>query len=438
MLDSPRIDRLLVGLFRLRTRGLLRLGGAGGPPPPPPASGAVELYVHIPFCAALCPFCSFHRVLHCPAQSARYFAALHAEIRLYHAAGYRFTGVYVGGGTPTLEPAPLLATLDLVRALFPVRTVSVETNPRELRAPLLADLAAAGVTRLSVGVQSFDDALLGAMERLGPYGSGAEIQEHLHAAAGRFPTLNVDLIFNQPRQTLASFARDLALVRAAGADQVSCYPLMSAPGVRRRMGAAMGLPDATRLRGFYDAIAPALGPDFTPTSAWCFTRGAGAGDEYLATADHYVGVGSGAFSYLDGTLYATTFSLAHYEERVQSGLTGIAAARVLTPVERARYALLVGLFGRGLTTPAARAAHAADLRRVRPELTALRVLGALRTDAGRWELTPRGRYWLMLMMSEFFTAVNAYREAMRARVKTESAPAGPPAALSTFAPLPAP
>ena len=260
MLDSPRIDRLLVGLFRLRTRGLLRLRAAGGPPPPPPASGAVELYVHIPFCAALCPFCSFHRVLHCPASSARYFSALHAELRLYHAAGYRFTGVYVGGGTPTLEPAPLLATLDLVRALFPVRTVSVETNPRELRAPLLADLAAAGVTRLSVGVQSFDDSLLGAMERLGPYGSGAEIQAHLRIAAGRFPTLNIDLIFNQPRQTLASFTRDLALVRAAGADQVSCYPLMSAPGVRRRMGAAMGLPDATHLRAFYDAIVPRSAP----------------------------------------------------------------------------------------------------------------------------------------------------------------------------------
>jgi coproporphyrinogen III oxidase-like Fe-S oxidoreductase len=397
----------------------------------------VELYVHIPFCAALCPFCSFHRVLHCPAQSARYFAALHAELRRYHEAGYRFSGVYVGGGTPTLEPAPLLATLDLVRSLFPVRTVSVETNPRELRPPLLDTLAAAGVTRLSVGVQSFDDDLLRAMERLDAYGSGDEMLGHLRAAAGRFPTLNVDLIFNQPRQTLASFARDLATVRAAGADQVSCYPLMSAPGVRRRMGAAMGLPDATRLRAFYATIGPALGPAFSPTSAWCFSRGAGDGDEYLATADHYVGVGSGAFSYLDGTLYATTFSLAHYEERVRSGATGVTAARVLSPVERARYALLVGLFGRGLTTPGARASHAADLRRVRPELAALRLLGALRTDTGRWELTARGRYWLMLMMAEFFTAVNTYREAMRARVKLESRTTGDgPAAPPVAAPLP--
>ncbi len=435
MLDSPRIDRLLVGLFRLRTRRLLRLGAAGGPPPPPPAAGSVELYVHIPFCAALCPFCSFHRVRHCAAQAARYFAALHTELRLYHAAGYRFSGVYVGGGTPTLEPAALLGVLGLVRSLFPVRTVSVETNPRELRPPLLDALAAAGVTRLSVGVQTFDDDLLRAMERLAAYGSGAEMLGHLRGAAGRFPTLNVDLIFNQPRQSLASFARDLALVRDAGASQVSCYPLMSAPGVRRRMGASMGLPDAARRRAFYDAIRPVLGPAFRPTSAWCFTRGTGRGDEYLATADHYVGVGSGAFSYLDGTLYATTFSLAHYEERVRSGATGIAAARVLSPVERARYALLVGLFGRGLAIPAARAPHAAELRRVRPELAALRLLGALRTEAGRWELTARGRWWLTLMMAEFFTAVNAYREAMRDRVKTETAAAAAVAVAPAAAPI---
>src|SRR5205085_12316091 len=134
---------------------------------------------HIPFCEVLCPFCSFHRVQHCHEQARRYFTALRREIGLYHAAGHRFQSAYFGGGTPTIEPEELVETIEIVRALFGVREISVETNPKDLRAPLLELLRRAGVTRLSVGVQSFDDTLLREMERAEQYGNSAEIQEHL-------------------------------------------------------------------------------------------------------------------------------------------------------------------------------------------------------------------------------------------------------------------
>lgn len=423
MTATPLLDSVLLGLFRYRTRGFLRMTECPGTVPPRPRTGGTYLYVHIPFCEALCPFCSFHRVQHCRPQAQRYFTALRRELALYHAAGFEFTGVYFGGGTPTVEPEELLETIAAVRAHFGVREISVETNPRDLRPDLLAQLRAGGVTRLSVGVQSFDDTLLGEMGRLEKYGSGAETAERIRAAAGFFPTLNVDLIFNQPHQTLASLERDLEIFQSLGAGQVSCYPLMTSPSGLRRLAGAMGVPDRRRLRSFYHTIGRRLGAGgFAPTSAWCFTRNGGGSDEYIATADNYVGAGSGAFSYLDGTLYSTSFSLQSYEERIARGLTGIVTSHTLGETDQLRYALLVRMFGLGLDRAWALENFGPRFfRRLWGELRTLELLGAATRDARGWRLTEAGRYWLMLMMAAFFESVNAYRDAMRAHVEQEQA-----------------
>jgi coproporphyrinogen III oxidase-like Fe-S oxidoreductase len=425
MLATPLIDSVLIRLFRFRTRKFLHMVEADGQVPPRPRSGGTYLYVHIPFCEALCPFCSFHRVQHCRPQAKRYFTALRREIELYHAAGFEFTGVYFGGGTPTVEPEELIETIALVRSRFAVTEISVETNPRDLRAPLLGQLRAGGVTRLSVGVQSFDDTLLREMGRFEKYGGGVETAERIRGAAGLFPTLNVDLIFNQPHQTLASLERDLDIFQSLGAGQVSCYPLMTSPSGLRRLAGAMGVPDRRRLRQFYQTIGRRLtAGGFTPTSAWCFTRNGSGSDEYIATADNYVGVGSGAFSYLDGTLHSTSFSLNAYEERIARGLTGIVTRHRLGDTDRMRYALLVRMFGLGLDRAWAIEHHGRKFfRRLWGELLTLELLGAATRDARGWRLTEKGRYWLMLMMAEFFESVNAYRDAMRAHVQMEQAAA---------------
>src|SRR5206468_2548721 len=106
------------------------------------------------------PFCSFHKVQYRASVARRYFASLRQEMQQYHEAGFRFTGAYFGGGTPTSEPEELVRTVAFARELFHVREISVETNPKDLRPELLGALRAAGVSRLSVGVQSFDDTLL--------------------------------------------------------------------------------------------------------------------------------------------------------------------------------------------------------------------------------------------------------------------------------------
>ena len=387
---------------------------------PPAPAGPCQLYVHVPFCETLCPFCSFHRVRVNPSKTTRYFDALRREIGLYHAAGFRFADVYVGGGTPTVDPDLLIGLLDAVRAASPVRAISIETNPNHLQPEVLRRYRAAGVTRLSVGVQSFDDALLERMERRDKYGNGEQIAERLAAAQGIFPTLNVDMIFNLPGQTMATLERDLERLLALGVDQVSFYPLMVARSARHAMARSMGLADEGLRHPMYERILERLMPSYRAASAWCFSRVEGMFDEYIIDQDDYVGVGSGAFSYVGGAMSSTTFSLAHYCRRVESGQTGITQRRALSARERMRYDYLMRLFGGELRHQDMRRRWGrAFALRMAPELAAMRLLGATHHDADAIRLTRRGMYVWVLMMAEFFNAVNNVREHMREHVRTE-------------------
>lgn len=387
-------------------------------PAPPPSP--CQLYVHVPFCEVLCPFCSFHRVRYNASKTQRYFDALRREIALYHDAGFRFSDVYVGGGTPTVDPDQLIETLDFVRARSPVRAISVETNPNHLQPELLHRLRDAGVTRLSVGVQSFDDGLLAGMERLEKYGRADLIRERLAAAQGVLPTLNVDMIFNLPGQTLAMLDHDLDVLQALDVDQASFYPLITASHARSAMSKSMGLSDARLRHPMYERILDRMLPGYRAASAWCFSRNEGMFDEYIIDQDDYVGVGSGAFSYVGGTMYSTTFSLRHYCTRLETGLSGITQSRGLSRKERMRYDFLVRLFGGELDRGYIERRWGRDFAlRMAPELLAMRLLGATRHEADKIFLTRRGRYCWLLMMAEFFNGVNDVRERMRQHVRQE-------------------
>jgi coproporphyrinogen III oxidase-like Fe-S oxidoreductase len=307
-----------------------------------------------------------------------------------------------------------------VRSLSPVRSMSIETNPNHLDATALGRYRAAGVTRLSVGVQSFDDGLLAGMDRLEKYGSAQLIESRLAAVQGIFPTLNVDMIFNLPGQTLAMLNRDLAILRRLAVDQVSFYPLMTAPTARYKMERSMGHSDPSLRHAMYERILDGLLDEYHPASAWCFSRNRGMFDEYIIDQDDYVGVGSGAFSYADGAMYSTTFSLNHYMRRIESGQSGITQRRPVGTRERMRYDYLVRLFGGELRHDYIARKHGKGFYwRMAPELAAMRLIGATRHDADAIRLTRRGMYCWVLMMAEFFNSVNNVREQMREHIRAE-------------------
>jgi coproporphyrinogen III oxidase-like Fe-S oxidoreductase len=433
-------ETVLARVMRRKVAAILGFherGHSEASPPEPDPGRAYLLYAHVPFCEALCPYCSFNRVRLEPDLARRYFRALRYELELYDERGWRFDALYVGGGTPTVLPAELEALMARVRELWPIRSVSVETNPNHLTPQTLDLLESAGVNRLSVGVQSFDDGILRSIGRYERYGSAAEIAGRLETARGRFDTLNVDLIFNYPGQSEEMFLRDLAEVRRLELDQVTFYPLMAARGVRRRLR-ELGTVDPRQERRLYRLIRGELGRDYELSSAWCFSRrrepapgaeGTRMIDEYVVEHDQYAGLGSGSFGYARGVIYANTFAIPEYVERISRGELPVVASRTFSKAERVRYDFLMRLFGGELDLQELATRYGRGVRRLLwKELAFLRATGAVRPGgSGRstLALTARGYYFWVILMREFFTGVNNFREQCLT-LQTEGEPLGSP------------
>jgi len=369
----------------------------------------ISLYIHIPFCRTLCPFCCFNRYLLDEDKARRYFQALKKEVVLYIQRGFRFSSFYFGGGTPTVMMDELISFIDFLKENFEVRQISVETTHREINPENIERLKEAGINRLSVGVQTFDNDLLRAMGRA--IGSGEEAKEKLSMAQGHFDTLNVDFILNFPGQSLEQFAADVATFKAMGIDQATFYPLMPSPHKKSRLERRFNQVDTSRERAFYQVVLDELyQAGYKASTAWCFSRGERMIDEYIIDYDDYIGVGAGSVSFLRGDFLVNTFSLERYDELISRGRLPIVAWRRLSPREHFRYYLLTKLFGMELDPAGYRQRFHADINhKLRWELAFFRSFGLVE-DNGQIRLTRRGMYPASVMMKEFFTALNGLRE----------------------------
>lgn len=372
------------------------------------------LYIHIPFCERLCPYCSFNRFAFRDDLARRYFASLRNELLILSRMGFTFESLYIGGGTPTILMDELLQTIDLTYSLFPIHEASCETNPNHLT-PQVLDQLSPRIQRLSVGVQSFDDMLLQQMQRFDKYGSGAEILERLQSARGRFPSLNVDMIYNFPNQTEAALLRDIHLVKESGANQTTFYPLMVSPSVNRKLKAEFSQ-DTRREARFYQLICDALLPDFSPMSAWTFSRtGSGMIDEYIANYEEYIGAGSGSFSYVDGRLFVNTFSLSEYSRLLDQDQLPITSSQQFSRKQRMQYRMMMELFDLKMDKKRFEADFGTSLGRgLGLEMAFLHFWKTFTPQNGQYlHVAPSRRYLMVVMMREFFNNVNKLRDQAR-------------------------
>ena len=369
----------------------------------------ISLYVHIPFCRSLCPFCCFNRYLFREDLARRYFVDLRRELELYIRRGFNFSSIYFGGGTPTVLMEELSALIEHLRAQFRVREISLETTPRELTQQNIELLNKAGINRLSIGVQSFDEHILRTMGRVN--GPADEVKCRLLTAEGQFDTLNVDFVFNFPGQTVEQFTADVAAFKELGIDQATFYPLMASPHKKDAMERRFNTVDTSREKQFYDVILRQLyHGGYTASTAWCFSHGERTIDEYIINFDDYVGIGSGSVSIVRGNFYVNSFSLDRYHEMVSAGQLPIIGWRRLSGKENLRYYLLTKLFGMELDTEKFHRRFAADMRRkLWPELAFLKTFGIV-SGNGPLRVTEKGMYTVSVMMRDFFAALNTLRE----------------------------
>ena len=208
-------------------------------------SGLPEhFYFHVPFCRSKCSYCDFTSYAGCDAQEVfAVFAGMEAEVHRWSLASLPgvISTVYVGGGTPSLHAAPVGQLLDQVRHHLPLRgdaEITVEANPDSLSAAALEALLAGGATRISVGVQAFDDGVLRLLGRLHDSRQARVALSLVHDAGIE---LSVDLMCGVPGQSMASWVESLEQALDSGAKHLSIYPLAIEDGTALSVAISAGL-----------------------------------------------------------------------------------------------------------------------------------------------------------------------------------------------------
>jgi putative oxygen-independent coproporphyrinogen III oxidase len=309
------------------------------------------IYVHLPYCASRCGYCAF--VVTTDGSSRdRYLEALGREIRLVaeEAEGARFDSVYLGGGTPSLLPAEAIARLlELLRALFTIAAdaeVTLEANPEDVTPEAIRAWRAAGVNRISAGIQSLADGELAAVGRRHDAGRAREALDLL-AASGL--SISGDLILGLPGQTRESFRDSLSGLADSGVEHVSVYLLEAEKSKaleedRRarperylsedaQADAWLGMEETLEARGF----------EHYEISNWARPgRRARHNEKYWIRTDT-LGLGVAAHELWRGRRRANVSNLEQYAGELARGKRPVALDRPVTPGEASRERVFLGL-----------------------------------------------------------------------------------------------
>jgi oxygen-independent coproporphyrinogen-3 oxidase len=369
---------------------------------PNPAPFAV--YVHWPFCLSKCPYCDFNsHVRHGGYDEARYVRAIETELATTapRVPGRTVSSIFFGGGTPSLmQPQSVQAILDAIAkhwSISPDAEVTLEANPTSVEATRFRGYRAAGVNRVSLGVQALDDASL---KELGRLHTAQEALDAVAVARSIFERYSFDLIYARPRQTLAAWQAELKRAIAEAAEHLSLYQLTIEPGTPffgLHKAGKLVTPDDDLARDLYDLTQAVCADAGLP--AYEISNHARPGAEcrhnliYWRGHD-YAGVGPGAHGRLtiDGRRCATETEKRpeSWIMRVEAKGHGLIVDEALTPGETADEYLLMGLRLAEGIEPARYSALAG--RTLDPaRISILQGEGAVETTAdGRLRVTPSG------------------------------------------------
>lgn len=365
------------------------------------------VYVHWPYCARICPYCDFNVVRdRRQAEQADLAAAIARDLEAQRElTGPRaLVSVFLGGGTPSLmDPgwaAEIVATARRLWTAADDLEVSLEANPTDAEAGRFAAFREAGVNRLSLGLQSFDDE---ALRFLGRNHDAAEARRAAELAARTFPRLSVDLIYALPGQTVAAWREQLAAAIDLGAEHVSPYQLTIEAGTAfdRAVGRGLFRPaDDETGAALYETTRTVLeAAGFEAYEVSNHARGEAARSRHNLVywrGQDYVGVGPGAHGRLTrGGGRTATEAAARVGDYIRNvGETGVGFRdpEALSPVETAEERLLMGL--RTYEGVGFEELTALGLNATQPNVIGLVEQGLLAEDARRLRATPAGRFVL--------------------------------------------
>jgi len=368
---------------------------------------AFGLYLHIPFCHQICPYCPYNKMIYHPEVAERYVQAVISEVDIYaELAGNRpVTSFYIGGGTPTtVLYSGLDRILDRIYGAFNIACdIHMESHPNDLSRDNLNAIVAMGVEHLSIGVEALQDHHLRTLQR--PY-TVAQVRKALERAVGKgFKCVNADVIFALPGQTVGEIAQSGNALVEIGVDQVAAYPLFDFPYTRWaqvRHKSDSKRPTIFKRRQMLSALERIFyGAGFERTSVWAFTR-VGAPKYCSVTVPLYIGLGASGGSYLKDVFYLNTFNVQEYIRALESGKLPIALSMELS--ERLQMAgwMYWRVYETRIKKNEFRLRFGKDLNKTYGSyVKLLSLIGFLKDTGDEIVLSDRGTFWLHALQDLF-------------------------------------
>jgi len=319
--------------------------------------GGFGLYIHWPFCESKCPYCDFNSYVSATVDNALWEAALLSELDRHAALtpDRLLNSIFFGGGTPSLMPPKMVGRLiDRARSLWSFANdieITLEANPSSVEASRFADFRAAGVNRVSMGIQALNDPDL---KRLGRLHSVAEARSALAVAKAYFDRVSFDLIYARQDQTLEAWQSELTQAIEMSAGHLSLYQLTVEPGTafgfRAQAGKLGGLPDEDLSADMFEVtheICAQAGLHGYEVSNYSHKSLESKHNMIYWRGGDYIGIGPGAHGRLtlSGTRHATRTALAPqaWLDRVAQRNSGTSHQEILAPQDHANELIMMGL-----------------------------------------------------------------------------------------------
>jgi len=362
----------------------------------PAAPSSINLYIHLPFCRQICPFCPYVKELYNPSTCSAYKEALIRELDSYRRlwGNMKIGSVYIGGGTPSLTPEVVQEVLTWIDRNFTLgNEIGVEVHPLEINRSILDSFRNSGVTMASLGVQSFNDRLLKLLGRNYSGRLARDASEFLLGAG--LTTVDIDLMFAIPTQTLDEVKNDIRCACELGADQVSTYPLIPlsyTPLGQQLRQKKVTLPDwRTERRMLKALVEGASHAGYQRTAIWSFNK-PGAARYTSVTKEQFIGIGVGAASRIGDYFKVNTFSVKEYIRAVRDG-SPVALVTELNLADQMAYWLFWRCYDLTIDRNIPRTIWGRDLPGYyKGYLSMLKVLGLIREKENTIHLTQRGAY----------------------------------------------
>jgi len=319
-----------------------------------PTTGDISLYFHIPFCTKKCHYCHFFVLLDKISEHKRLIEAICLDIDLWAQAlsGKRLVSIYFGGGTPSLlKPEEISAILSHVNKIIPFDPakieITLEANPETITKEKMRAFADCGINRVSIGVQTLDDALL---EKLGrTHRAQTSINAVEATASAGFDNITIDLMYDIPCQTMESWQNTLQGVIKLPISHLSLYNLTIEPHTvffKYQEKLRKELPDAECSADMYKMAQSVLeGSGLKQYEISAFARDGAVSRHNIGywTGRPFLGFGPSAFSYWEGKRFRAVANLNRYEEALRSSRSPVDFSEELLPEQRRRELLAIAL-----------------------------------------------------------------------------------------------